>query len=426
MKEKKKLDARLQDMEENLKSRKVDLAMLEKELTKINKNMKKVLEYSVYEQDPTTQAIEITMGDTEYKLRSYMDLAEIKARSQDLFEEIIQAEQEVARLQKKLASIHHVVSETEQISQKKIKRMEEDCTKLELKIAKEKNEVEELEKSLKDLKEHTSNYSDRIEILEDELKKFREKETENELLLRDMDRSLEQIQKKVQQIVVEESKVRENTIELDYMANLGLLMDTDSKLNLLPEAHKKDYRYFGINRILQNAVLVLVTVFTLAAYAQRSKIDPLEAGLPGKYAELSLLNVRQDVKQLLEKQAMVVDAFQVLIDEDKALSSNMVTALKYLSNAVPENFEVTNLILDKDVAGYAMDDSVRAKLNAQDNSMFIIALDGFYNQGVEKAIGSGKLFQSALVSNSNFKAVYFSPAQAVNKWKTSFSINLLL
>ena len=426
MKEKKKLDARLQDMEENLKSRKVDLAMLEKELTKINKNMKKVLEYSVYEQDPTTQAIEITMGDTEYKLRSYMDLAEIKARSQDLFEEIIQAEQEVARLQKKLASIHHVVSETEQISQKKIKRMEEDCTKLELKIAKEKNEVEELEKSLKDLKEHTSNYSDRIEILEDELKKFREKETENELLLRDMDRSLEQIQKKVQQIVVEESKVRENTIELDYMANLGLLMDTDSKLNLLPEAHKKDYRYFGINRILQNAVLVLVTVFTLAAYAQRSKIDPLEAGLPGKYAELSLLNVRQDVKQLLEKQAMVVDAFQVLIDEDKALSSNMVTALKYLSNAVPENFEVTNLILDKDVAGYAMDDSVRAKLNAQDNPMFIIALDGFYKQGVEKASGMVKLFQSALVSNSNFKAVYFSPAQAVNKWKTSFSINLLL
>ena len=158
-------------------------------------------------------------------------------------------------------------------------------------------------------------------------------------------------------------------------------------MNLLPVAHKNEYRYFGSKRILLNAVLVLVTVFTLAAYAQRSKIDPLEAGLPGKYAELSLLNVRQDVKQILEKQAMVVDAFQVLIDEDKALSANMVIALKYLSNAVPENFEVTNLILDKDVAGYAMDDSVRAKLTAQDNPMFIIALGGFYNQGVEKASG---------------------------------------
>ena len=117
-KEKKELDARLKDMEEDLKSRKVDMAMLEKELAKINKNMKKVLEYSVYDQDPTPQAIEITMGDTEYKLRSYMDLAELKARSQDLFEEIIQAEQDVARLQKKLVSIQHVQAETEQIWKK--------------------------------------------------------------------------------------------------------------------------------------------------------------------------------------------------------------------------------------------------------------------------------------------------------------------
>ena len=85
--------------------------------------------------------------------------------------------------------------------------MEEDCTKLELKISKEKNEVEELEKSLKDLAEHTSNYSERIEVLEEELKKFREKETKNELLLRDLDRSLEQIQKKAQQMVMEESKM---------------------------------------------------------------------------------------------------------------------------------------------------------------------------------------------------------------------------
>ena len=425
-KEKKELDARLKDMEEDLKSRKVDMAMLEKELAKINKNMKKVLEYSVYEQDPTPQAIEITMGDTEYKLRSYMDLAELKARSQDLFEEIIQAEQDVARLQKKLVSIQHVQAETEQISQKKIKRLEEDCTKLELKISKEKNEVEELEKSLKDLAEHTSNYSERIEVLEEELKKFREKETKNELLLRDLDRSLEQIQKKAQQMVMEESKVKENTIELDYMANLGLLMDTGSELNLLPEAHKKEYRYFGINRILQNMLIVLVTVFSLTAYAQRGKIEPLEAGLPDKYTELSLLNVRQDVKQILEKQVMVADAFKVLIDEDKALSANMVATLKYLSNAVPENFKVTNLVLDKDVVGYAMDDSVRAKLTAQDNPMFIISLDGFYSQGMEKATSMVESFKSNLESNNNFKAVFFSSGKAVNKWKTSFSINLML
>ena len=123
---------------------------------------------------------------------------------------------------------------------------------------------------------------------------------------------------------------------------------------------------------------------------------------------------------------MVADAFKVLIDEDKALSANMVATLKYLSNAVPENFKVTNLVLDKDVIGYAMDDSVRAKLNAQDNPMFIISLDGFYSQGMEKATIIVKSFKSNLESNNNFKAVFFSPGQIVNKWKTSFSINLML
>jgi len=425
-KDKKKLDATLMDMEANLQSRKVDMAMLEKELTKINKNMKKVLEYSLYDQDPTPKAIEIKLGDTEYKLRSYMDLAELKARSQDLFEEIIQGEQDVARLQKKLASIQHVQSETEQISQKKIKRMEEDCKKLELQIAKEKNEVEELEKSLKDLAEHTSNYSDRIEILEEELKKFREKETKNEILLRDLDRSLEQIQDKAQQMVFEESTIKENTIELDYMANLGLLMDTDSKLNILPEKHKKEYRYFGINRILQNALVILVTVFTFSAYAQRSKVQPLEESLPDKYNQLSLLKVRQDVKQILEKQVMVADAFQVLIDEDKALSTNMVSSLKYLSNSVPENFRVTNLILDKDVVGLATDDTARSKIADYDDPMFIIVIDGFYNHGMGKATKFVELFKNSLISNENFKVVYFSPGKAVNKWKTSFSINIVL
>ena len=74
-----------------------------------------------------------------------------------------------------------------------------------------------------------------------QLEMGREKETKNELLLRDLDRSLEKIHKTAEEIVFEKPKIRENTIELDYMANLGLLMNTDSELNLLPESHKKEY-----------------------------------------------------------------------------------------------------------------------------------------------------------------------------------------
>ncbi|MEC9456353.1 MAG: hypothetical protein VX537_02895, partial [Candidatus Neomarinimicrobiota bacterium] len=63
---------------------------------------------------------------------------------------------------------------------------------------------------------------------------------------------------------------------------------------------------------------------------------------------------------------------------------------------------------------------------AQDNPMFIISLDGFYSQGMEKATSMVESFKSNLESNNNFKAVFFSSGKAVNKWKTSFSINLML
>jgi len=422
--DKQNLSNKVRDMEDSIKSRKIDINMLEKELTQINKNMKKVLEYSVYEQDPNPKPIEITDGDNEYKLRSYMDLAEMKARSKDLFEEIIDTEQDVARLKKKSSSVHHVLQETEQISQKKIKRLETECKKLEIQIGKDKNELEDLNKSLSDLKEHTSNYSERIETLEEELKKFRENETKNELLLRDLDRSIEEIALKSKKIIRIESNVKDNNIELDYMANLGLLMDTESQLNLIPEKIKKDFKYFAINRILQNIILVLVVTFSISAYSQRTEIEPIKSLLPERQQELSLLNVRKDVKQIIEKQNMVADAFQVLIDEDKALSSNIILTLKYLSNALPENFEVTNLVVDKNIGEYLNVDTLNSK--GDNNAAFVIFIEGFYNQNQSKSERISNLFKSDLIQTKIFKNVFFSPPKEINKWKTVYTINLLI
>ena len=67
------------------------------------------------------------------------------------------------------------------------------------------------------------------------------------------------------------------------MANLGLLMDPHTSLNILPDKHKKEFQYFRPNQILQNAVLGLIMVFSLGAYNQRSKIADLEKHLPAKY-----------------------------------------------------------------------------------------------------------------------------------------------
>ena len=118
-----------------------------------------------------------------------------------------------------------MIAESERISQKKIKRMEEACTRLELQITKEKNEIENLEMKVKELKSLAFNYGVRIETLEKELKNFREQEVEYELMLKDLDPSRESIQNKSARIIMDKSAIKENTLELDYMANLGLLMD---------------------------------------------------------------------------------------------------------------------------------------------------------------------------------------------------------
>ena len=89
-KEKNKRDTLLQDMEKDLKDKRVEIAILDKEMSKVNKDMKKVLEYSIYEQEPTTVEDEWLWNIPENKMRSYMDLADMKTRSKVLFDEIIQ------------------------------------------------------------------------------------------------------------------------------------------------------------------------------------------------------------------------------------------------------------------------------------------------------------------------------------------------
>ena len=127
-KEKNKRDTLLQDMEKDLKDKRVEIAILDKELSKVNKDMKKVLEYSIHEQEPSTVEDEWQWNIPENKMRSYMDLADMKTRSKVLFDEIIQTEQDIAKLQKKQSSIQHAINESEKISQKKIKTWKNSVT----------------------------------------------------------------------------------------------------------------------------------------------------------------------------------------------------------------------------------------------------------------------------------------------------------
>ena len=353
-------------------------------------------------------------------MQSYMDLAQIKIHSKELFNEIISMEETIANHKNQQTSINHMIAESERISQKKIKRMEEACTRLELQITKEKNEIENLEMKVKELKSLAFNYGGRIETLEKELKDFREQEVEYELMLKDLDRSLESIQKKSSRIIIDKGAIKENTLELDYMANLGLLMDPYSKLNLLPDDHKEDYRYFSTNRILQNSLLVLLTVFSLAAYAQRSRVGVLESKLPVKQSELSLLNMRQEMKEIVQSKNTVANRFSELIYQDKKISSEMVLVLKYLSNMIPENFKVTALKVDK----VQIDPSKEINKESEDSSI-TINVKGFYDKNLENASALAESFRKNLEGSNLFKKVNIGPGKKLKKLKTEITMSMI-
>ena len=82
-----------------------------------------------------------------------------------------------------------------------------------------------------------------------------------------------------------------NSIELDYMANLGLLMAPKEQFNLMSKDHKDDFWYYPINKLLQNALIVMVFLFSLTAFTQRNKLEPLMEVLPKKNDEIMLLEL---------------------------------------------------------------------------------------------------------------------------------------
>tara|TARA_A100000164_G_C21913437_1_gene776924 strand:- start:973 stop:2277 length:1305 start_codon:yes stop_codon:yes gene_type:complete len=417
IKDRNSLNGEIDEIQDELKNKRVETAMLDQELGRINEEMRVALESSFYEQEADDDKWKWERADR--KINSYMDLAQLKTQSKVLFNSITETEEGIARLKSKQSSINNVISEKEKISHKKIKQMEEVCTRLELQITKEKNEIDGLEQEVKQLTGLAFNYGDRVDVLEQELKDYREKQTEYEIELNDLDRSLESIRDRSDKIMKKQRSVKGNSIQIDYMANLGLLMDPEQKLNILPEDHKKDFKYFRANQILQNAVLVLITVFSLGSFAQRSKVDPLELMLPIKQSELSLLEMRQEMKDVVLDKNLIANTFSQLVKDDKTISSEMVSILKYFSQTIPMDFKVTDLTLDKI---QPLNNSNNLEPN---QSKISISINGFFEQNKGKASTYAAKLIKTLSDTKRFESVEIEQEKEISPKRTNYLMRII-
>ena len=411
------LEYKYDELREDLKNKRVEAAIADQELAKINEGMKKALEKSFYEQDESNKSLGWEV--TNKKANTYADLARKKIEYKELFNSILEAEKHISRLKNQEISLKNLLSENEKISYKKIKQMEDNCTNLELSIAKEKNELSGIEQEVKQLSSLAFNYGDRIQVLNKELKEYREKQTEYKLTLKELDRSVSSIREKSQIIERDLTFRKSNTIEIDYMANLGLLMDPETSLNILPTQHKQEFKYFRPNQILQKVFLGLIMVLSLGAYNQRAQITALESHLPLKQSELKLLDIREKMKQSIDNENMLTSTYGKLVLEDQRVSKDMVVVLKYLSQNMPKRFRVTDLRIEKD----------ESKINPY-RSMFgssdiVIAIDGFFESNLEKSSKYIAQIKTTFERAKMFKSIDIGEGKKLKNKKTQYSISMV-
>ena len=418
LKDSQDLSFQIDELKESLKNTKVEIAIVDEELSKINNNMKQALENSFYDKENQEETWKWDVLDD--KVGSYVNIAQLKTRSKELFNEIVSTEESVAILKHKESSLNNVISESEKLSKKKIKRMEDVCIKLELQITKEKNEITGIEKEVHELKSLAFNYGDRIKILEKELKQYREKEAEYEITLKDLDRSINTIKERSDKLIEKSSAFIENTIDLDYMANLGLLMDPFSELNLLPETQKENLNYFFTNRVMQNVLAILFMVLTISSFFQFNQIKPIDNQIPIKQAELSLINMRQDIKEVVQSKNLVANKYSSLINDDSEVSSEMILILKYFSNKVPKGFHITELTLDKLQSNHLSTASAKSL-----ESEVLINLNGFFNKSLDRSLLMAENFKNDLKSSGHFRKIEFNEAENQKKYRTSFTISVI-
>jgi hypothetical protein len=171
---------------------------------------------------------------------------------------------------------------------------------------------------------------------------------------------------------------------------------------------------------MQNVLVFLLIVFSISSFLQQNQIKPIEAQIPIKKAELKLLNMRRDIKKIVEKENVFADTYQTIIKEDSEVSLEMIRILKYFSNKVPKGFNVTELTLDKLQSNY-----FQASNNKENNSDIIITLNGFFNKSLESSILLAENFKNDLDGSGHFKIVELSAPDIIKKYRTGFDINVV-
>jgi hypothetical protein len=210
------------------------------------------------------------------------------------------------------------------------------------------------------------------------------------------------------------------------MANIGLLLEAQATLNILPDDHRADYKFYAPGRFLQSAMLVLLVMFSLFTYSNTSSLGPLQVALPQKKDQLARLNIQREVYNDYLFDLRVLSGFQQLRRDDRIMADNVLNILKYLSKVTPPDVAVTELSLIDDpfAAIYLDEEETEEEIEIPEDFLLSLRIDGLLEINSMQASIVLNDFKKTLETNANIQAVNLSITTSGSK--TIFNMVLVL
>ena len=425
---------KLKDEEKEIKSSIQELETMLENASSYNKEQRNLLERSinkkielediVSDKKEKKQSLEARIDSTESLIIDKKKFQKLKNEEIEVSKEIKIAENKISHLRENFKSINEVILENERTYHRDLRPLSSKISAAELSIVDVKTVIRKSERRILELNKQIRIAPTKSKKLKSLNQKYVNLRDDHELRLKEAERGIYLIKKKIKilekQKADKENKDYEITKDIDYIANIGLLLDPTETLNLLPDQHKKDYWFYMPNRLMQAATILFLFLSTMINIFQTSDLHIKENTVPDKIQNFSVVTSEKKVYEDLLNDINILDHYRYKMDVDETNSKNIISLLKYVSNTVPKEFKVTELRVNE--PKYI--DSPKSSISAE--ASLSIYVGGFVKMNSSRSKKILNNFQDQIEMSQHFKEIQISEQSGGKKSRTVYEINLLL
>ena len=303
---------------------------------------------------------------------------------------------------------------------KNLNLLSEKSSNLEIFIISEKNIQKELKQKLLNLNKQLDDIPRTLAKFETQLSQNKKKKENFNFELKDIIRKSRVTEKRIKLYIedIEDSSTGLSDVsQINYMANIGLLLDPNIELNIVPEFHTKEFKYFIPARLMQFAALIFLFLGSLFTLHNQDDFRMVQKQIPANLSALSSIKDNYKIYKDLENDSFFLNKVKKDIIFDKVYSKNIVSTLKYFSQVTPPEFKVTSIKVYNNISEYSKNDKIQNQL-----SKIEFRINGFINKNIPGNNSQILSFKKILTENDSFNEVEFKKLINLDKNKTNYRI----